>query len=336
MNIILSMNIKSFQYLSTVCAIALLYVVLHFGMLPTLIALCVSFILASWLTKTALMAKAGKYNVKLSAALIGLIPFLLLAGLVFGANSAAGSLQSEFAGLIAKLADMLETWKNWLPQSMADKVSDDTALKQLLVGELQARAGAIASVGKVWAIGMLQVIIGTIIGVLIFADKANESKGALGVQVYARAHLFIETFRRIVTAQFFIALVNTTSTAIYLFAVLPLAGVEMPYRTALTVLTLVASMLPVVGNLITNSILTLVSLSISPAVAIGTLCFMVLVHKSEYFVGAAALSGKTETSVWELLIAIFLGEAIFGVAGLVAAPLYYAYIKQELKNTGLA
>lgn len=330
------MTNKSFQYISTISAIAILYIVLHFGMLPTLISLCVAFLMANWLAATRPMMRTGKFNIKLSAGFIGLIPFLLLAGLVFGANSAAGSLQAEFTGLIAKLADILETWKNWLPQSMADKVSDDTALKQLLVGELQARAGAIASIGKVWAIGMLQVIIGTIIGVLIFADRANQSKGPLGIQVYARAHLFIETFRCIVTAQFLIALVNTTFTAIYLFLVLPLAGVEMPYRTALTVLTLIASMLPVVGNLITNIILTLVALSVSPAVAIGTLCFMVLVHKSEYFVGAAALSGKTATTVWELLIAIFLGEAIFGVAGLVAAPLYYAYIKQELKNSGLA
>jgi hypothetical protein len=30
-----------------------------------------------------------------------------------------------------------------------------------------------------------------------------------------------------------------------------------------------------------------------------------------------------------------VGEAIFGVAGLVAAPLYYAYVKRELLEEGL-
>jgi predicted PurR-regulated permease PerM len=32
---------------------------------------------------------------------------------------------------------------------------------------------------------------------------------------------------------------------------------------------------------------------------------------------------------------MFIGEAIFGVAGLVAAPLYYAYVKRELLDAGL-
>jgi predicted PurR-regulated permease PerM len=31
---------------------------------------------------------------------------------------------------------------------------------------------------------------------------------------------------------------------------------------------------------------------------------------------------------------MFIGEAIFGVIGLVAAPLYYAYLKKELSDLG--
>ena len=33
---------------------------------------------------------------------------------------------------------------------------------------------------------------------------------------------------------------------------------------------------------------------------------------------------------WELLIAMLAMEAAFGVPGLVAAPIYYAYLKDEL------
>ena len=38
--------------------------------------------------------------------------------------------------------------------------------------------------------------------------------------------------------------------------------------------------------------------------------------------------------VWELLAVMFVMEAIFGPAGLVAAPLFYAYAKQELQASG--
>ena len=33
---------------------------------------------------------------------------------------------------------------------------------------------------------------------------------------------------------------------------------------------------------------------------------------------------------WELLLAMIVMEAAFGIAGLIAAPIYYAYIKNEL------
>jgi predicted PurR-regulated permease PerM len=36
-----------------------------------------------------------------------------------------------------------------------------------------------------------------------------------------------------------------------------------------------------------------------------------------------------------MLIAMLLMEAIFGIAGLIAAPIYYAYLKDELQDRGL-
>jgi len=36
-----------------------------------------------------------------------------------------------------------------------------------------------------------------------------------------------------------------------------------------------------------------------------------------------------------LLIAMILMEAAFGLAGVIAAPIYYAYIKSELTERGL-
>ena len=39
---------------------------------------------------------------------------------------------------------------------------------------------------------------------------------------------------------------------------------------------------------------------------------------------------------WELLLAMLAMEAAFGIGGVVAAPIYYAYVKRELSAVQLA
>ncbi|MGN7073071.1 AI-2E family transporter, partial [Neisseria sp. P0001.S004] len=38
-----------------------------------------------------------------------------------------------------------------------------------------------------------------------------------------------------------------------------------------------------------------------------------------------------ESSAWELLVAMVVFERIFGIGGIIVAPVYYAYLKNELK-----
>jgi len=78
-----------------------------------------------------------------------------------------------------------------------------------------------------------------------------------------------------------------------------------------------------------------ISLSVSPQLAVASLVFLVVVHKLEYFLNARIVGGQIHARAWELLTAMLLMEAAFGVAGLVAAPIYYAYVKDELAARGL-
>jgi predicted PurR-regulated permease PerM len=71
-------------------------------------------------------------------------------------------------------------------------------------------------------------------------------------------------------------------------------------------------------------------LSQSLTVAIGSLAFLVIIHKFEYFLNAKIVGGQIRANAWELLIAMLAMEAVFGLAGVIAAPIYYAYIKGEL------
>ena len=81
--------------------------------------------------------------------------------------------------------------------------------------------------------------------------------------------------------------------------------------------------------------IVIVSLSHSLYAALGSLGFLVVIHKLEYFVNARIVGTQIRARAWELLIAMLTMEAAFGIAGVVAAPIYYAYLKDELKSRGL-
>ena len=94
-------------------------------------------------------------------------------------------------------------------------------------------------------------------------------------------------------------------------------------------------MLPVVGNLISNTVVFIVSLAHSPAVAVSSLGFLVVIHKLEYFLNARIVGSHINAKAWELLTAMLVMESAFGLAGLVAAPICYAWLKDELTQRGL-
>jgi predicted PurR-regulated permease PerM len=76
-------------------------------------------------------------------------------------------------------------------------------------------------------------------------------------------------------------------------------------------------------------------LTISLSVAAIALAYLVIIHKLEYFVNAKIIGTKINASAWEVLLAMLIFESIFGLSGLIVAPIFYAYIKLECKDAGL-
>jgi predicted PurR-regulated permease PerM len=66
-----------------------------------------------------------------------------------------------------------------------------------------------------------------------------------------------------------------------------------------------------------------------------SLLFLVTIHKLEYFLNAKIIGMQINARAWELLGAMLLMEALFGIPGVIAAPVFYAYLKIELANAGL-
>ena len=147
-----------------------------------------------------------------------------------------------------------------------------------------------------------------------------------------RVRRLTEAFRRIVFAQVRISALNTFLTGLYLAAFLPLMGVNLPFVKTMILVTFLVGLLPVIGNLISNTVIVVVSLSHSLFAAMGSLAFLVIIHKLEYFVNARIIGTQIRARAWELLLAMLIGEAAFGVTGVIAAPIFYAYLKDELKS----
>ena len=99
--------------------------------------------------------------------------------------------------------------------------------------------------------------------------------------------------------------------------------------------TFIVGLLPIIGNLISNTVIVLVSFSVSPATAVASLAFLIIIHKLEYFVNARIIGARIKARAWELLVAMLVMDAWFGIPGLIASPIYYAYGKDELTKRGL-
>ena len=159
------------------------------------------------------------------------------------------------------------------------------------------------------------------------------SRGALQADTLFLGRLLI-VLERVGLAQGRIALFNTSMTALYLFVILPAFGYELPFRGLMCLFTLVTGVLPVLGNVMANTVVMLISLAISPWLAIASLAFLILIHKTEYFINARTVGAKVQVNAWEILAAMLTGEALFGVQGLVIAPLLYPFFKHELSRLG--
>ena len=259
---------------------------------------------------------------------------LVIVGIIAVLRTDVGSVSA----LLKQMAEIIDGSRKALPPWLVENVpANAEELRQTVVVWLREHARDLRGVGTDFGRAFAHILIGMIIGAFISLREARstEEPGPLARAMLERAARVGEAFRRIVFAQVRISALNTSLTAIYLTIVLPLFGVHLPLTKTMIAITFVAGLLPVVGNLISNTVIVVVSLSHSLYAALGSLGFLIIIHKLEYFVNARIVGTQIRARAWELLVAMLTMEAAFGIAGVVAAPIYYAYLKDELKSRGL-
>jgi len=262
-----------------------------------------------------------------------LIVLGLTAILVGGATAFYRREGADLASLLQKMADIIDGARTTMPGWMQDIMPTDAeTLKDDAAGWLREHAVELRKAGGEVGRGLAYALIGMVIGALLAVREIAPARvpGPLARALQRCALLVEDSFSRVVLAQIRISALNTLLTAIYLAGVLPMFGVHLPLTKTMIALTFVAGLLPIIGNLISNSVIVIISFSYSLPIAGASLAFLVIVHKLEYFINARIVGSRINASAWELLFAMLVMEAAFGLAGVIAAPVFYAYAKAEL------
>lgn len=223
------------------------------------------------------------------------------------------------------------TVREWVSHAPIDIDNADSLFQEWIAKHKME----IANLGKDGLHIILQCVLASIIGALYALESVKHSSPS-NTNEYQRlwrerVALWYDAFSRFVGAQVKIAGVNAVFTAIFLLALFPLFfGAPMPMVWLLIPLTFVCGLIPILGNIISNTILTVLALGVSLPAAIGCLLFLFVIHKLEYLINAKIMGASLDAKIYEMLAVIVIAEACFGIPGVVMGPIVYGYIKNEL------
>ncbi|MEY5098250.1 MAG: hypothetical protein RJA36_969 [Pseudomonadota bacterium] len=277
-------------------------------------------------------------RVALTATIALLSGALIVATVTLLASQLHPSSVHGLAGLWTKVAEIVAGARGLLPPWVIDKLPGSAEDVQAeVVRLLKEHAAQLQGLGREVGVGLVHTLIGSIIGGIVAVGSVDAAQpgGPLQTALIERVRRFALAFERVFVGQGRIALINTGCTAVYLIFILPLFGIALPFVKTMLLLTLVAGFVPVLGNLVSNFVIVVVSASLGLGVALASLAFLILLHKAEYFLAARILGSQIAARAWEILAAMLVMEAAFGIPGLVTAPVIYAYVKSELGAAGL-
>lgn len=185
------------------------------------------------------------------------------------------------------------------------------------------------------------LVIGLVVAVSLFLSqrlRLDADEGAPPDNLYAatahqiirRMQTFYRSFTIVMGAQIIIAAINTVLTGAFLFLM------DFPYAPVLTIFVFLCGLLPIVGNIISNVVITAVGFTISPQMAFFALLFLVGIHKLEYFLNSKIIGDRIKNPMWLTLIGLLVGEKLMGIPGMILAPVVLHYIKVEASRARVA
>lgn len=267
------------------------------------------------------------------------ILILIITATTFMVEYASGA-KGSFPQLLQQMALVLEQLRTALPPLIADHLPASLdALRELAATWLREHSGQVELWGGHTLRGIGYVIAGTVIGALAAMQLPAQAPpvSQTAPLVFALRGSFdelVESFANVVFSQLRISAINTALTAVLLLAIMPMVGRSLPMTGTLLVLTFITGLIPVVGNLISNTVIVIIALSSSLVDSGLALAWLVGIHKLEYFLNAHIIGTRIRAHAWELLTMMLVMESLMGLAGLVSAPIIYAQLKRRLHQHG--
>ena len=212
--------------------------------------------------------------------------------------------------------------------------TDYEGLKVLAVGEVKDRLAHIGVYAREATLQVAMLIIGLVVAVSLFFNakwEVEDDPDAVKDSLYAtvvrelalRFEIFYASFARVIGAQIVISILNTALTSGFLI------WNGYPYAPVIMVLTFLCGLLPIIGNLMSNTLIVAVGFTISPRMALVALIFLVVIHKLEYFLNSKIIGDRIKNPMWLTLIGLVIGEKLMGIPGMIFAPVVLHYIKVE-------
>jgi predicted PurR-regulated permease PerM len=315
--------------------------VLAFHLVPALLAGLLVNGLLHRLARRLAGRRLSHGRAKLVAAgLTALVALAIAVGVVLFLVGLIRGHAGDIPALFQKMAEILDEARLWLAQRagtslIPEALSDAEALRGTIAEWLRTHASELRKTGGELGSALLHIAVGMAVGLLVFFRTPADAPGLLARALAERLARLEAAFEAVVFAQVKISAINTALTVLYLLVILPLFGVHLPLAGTLIAVTFVTGLLPVAGNLVSNSVIVVISLGVSMWVAIASLVFLAVIHKLEYIINARIVGGEIRAAAWEILAALFAFEVAFGLAGVAMAPIVYAYTKRELSDRGL-
>jgi predicted PurR-regulated permease PerM len=181
---------------------------------------------------------------------------------------------------------------------------------------------------------LLLLIVGCVIAIGLFLNprlEVDREKQPIHSNLFSiccdaiseRFATFYRSFALVMGAQVVISAINTVLTAGFvLFA-------HLPYPVVIIGATFLCGLVPVVGNLISNTLMVGIGITVSPQKALAALIFLVIIHKLEYFLNSKIVGHRIRNPFWLTLVGLVLGERLLGVPGLILAPVVLNYLRTE-------
>lgn len=334
------LNRQQYGLINLGLALSLSLIAIMFHLIPALIAGLTTYTLVQGVENMLLT----KLNLGKKSKLIAtvFISALIVFVLIFASMSLFSWIQTVISdpnAVIKSVQEIIQKTLSDLPPSVSKYIPSNVQdIQNSLLEFAKVHIATFQMIGKGTAHNIITILLGMIIGVFI-AYSINKDSRNMDVtekpftkDFFATVQSFALAFKHVAVAQVAISIFNTILTSLLLLAVFPLFGIHVPFVKSLIIGTFLFGLIPILGNIIVNCIVVLAALSVSIAAGTGALVFLIVIHKVEYFLNAKIVGGSVNATSYELLIVMVLFESIFGLAGLVIAPILYAFLKSSLKR----